>query len=134
MGLRRYQSSGATKFLLYHPHFVAVKAAAQQGECRIAKKIFRYNEVFNTTVDKYVENARPGRLTSRSSTFLHSLHNIGATESAFQVGKKTRKRMQRQKSCPSVQDRTASSSRSRVAAEIFSSTLEFFRFSTPLLV
>jgi len=60
MGLRRYQSSGATKFVLYHPHFVPVKAAAQQGECRMAKKIFRYSEVFNTTVDKCVENPRPG--------------------------------------------------------------------------
>jgi hypothetical protein len=60
MGLRRYQSSGATRFVLYHPYFVPVKAAAQQGECRIAKKIFRYSEVFNTTVDKFVENTRPG--------------------------------------------------------------------------
>ena len=59
MGLRRYQSSGATKFVLYHPHFVQVKAAAQQGECRIAKEIFRYREVFNTSVDKFVENSRP---------------------------------------------------------------------------
>ena len=60
MGLRRYQSSGATKSVLYHPHFVRVKATAQQGECRIAKNIFRYSEVFNTSVDKFVENSRPG--------------------------------------------------------------------------
>ena len=60
MGLRRFQSSGATKFVLYHPHFVAVKAAAQQGEYLIAKQIFHYSEVFNTTVDKCVENSRPG--------------------------------------------------------------------------
>ena len=60
MGLRRYQSSGATKFVLYHPHFVRVKAAAQQGECRIAKNIFHYSEVFNTSVDKFVENLRLG--------------------------------------------------------------------------
>jgi len=26
----------------------------------MAKKIFRYSEVFNTTVDKFVENAHPG--------------------------------------------------------------------------
>jgi len=39
---------------------VPVKGATQQGECRIAKKIFRYSEVFNTTVDKYVENSRSG--------------------------------------------------------------------------
>ncbi len=60
MGLRRYQSSSATKFVLYHPHFVRVKAVTQQGKCRIAKNIFRYSEVFNTSVDKFVENSRPG--------------------------------------------------------------------------
>jgi hypothetical protein len=35
------------------------QSAALQGECRIPEKIFRYGEVFNTSVDKFVENSRP---------------------------------------------------------------------------
>jgi hypothetical protein len=35
------------------------QSAALQGECRIPEKIFRYGKVFNTSVDKFVENSRP---------------------------------------------------------------------------
>jgi hypothetical protein len=45
------------------------QSAALQGECRIPKKIFRYGEVFNTSVDKFVKNSRP-----RTANF--SLFNV----------------------------------------------------------
>ncbi len=55
---RKFPSSGAARFVLYHSSFAAVKItmlAGGQDACRSPQKIFLLRKVFNTNVDKLVE-------------------------------------------------------------------------------
>jgi hypothetical protein len=67
---RRFPSSGAARFVLYHPDFAAVKTTlprAGQEACRTPEKIFLRHENFNICVDKLVEIHHP--LTANFSPF-----------------------------------------------------------------
>lgn len=58
---------------------MSVWHARLQMEFRISAKIFLLHEVFNTSVDKYVEIAVREPLTSPPSTLFSALHHLCAT-------------------------------------------------------
>jgi hypothetical protein len=81
------QSSGTTNFVLYHPHLASVKAAHCKASAEFRRKYFATVKFSTQVLISLWKTLVRAQLTSPSSTFLHALHNICATDFALQARK-----------------------------------------------
>ena len=90
MDLRRYRSSGEP--ISYSIILISQgsKRPHSKASAEFRKKYFSTVKFSTQVLISLWKTLLRAQLTSHSSTFLHALHNICATASAFQVGKKFR--------------------------------------------